>query len=150
MKKIYIYLIPLFLNLFLSFVNWAIVKFPYENWATSADKDPSWIIKQSVAWSNSVRNKITKWFLWSDGIASKAGWAMSYIQSIINIALWLVGFIALVMIIYWFFMMLFSKEDEWIKNAKSTVKNAAIALILIWLSRTIVYMMFWWVSLLRE
>ena len=124
------------------------VPFPYENGATTSDKDASSILKSTVAWSNSIWSQITKAFF-GDGLVNKSWSAMEYIRSIINIAISLVWFIALCMMIYGFLMIFFSKEEEWLKTAKSIVKWSVTAIILIWLSWTIVSLLFWGVSVLR-
>lgn len=132
----------------LSFVSAAPTPFPYDNWWSTSSKDPSSILKSTVAGSNSIWSQIMKAFF-GDGLVNKSWNAMEYIRSLINIAISLVWFIALSMMIYGFFMIFFSKEEEWLKIAKSIVKWSVTAIILIWLSWTIVSLMFWWVSLLR-
>ncbi len=133
----------------LAFANAVVIeKFPYDNWPTNSDKEVWSILKNAISWQDSIWTKLTKSFLW-DGLASKAWNAMEYIRLIINIALWLIWFIALIMIIYWFFMIFFSEEEAGIKNARAIVKWSFIAIILIWLSWTIVSVMFWLISILR-
>jgi NADH:ubiquinone oxidoreductase subunit 6 (subunit J) len=59
-------------------------------------------------------------------------------------ALALVAFIALVMTIYTFYMVIFSENDEWIKKAKWNLVGIFIALAVIWLAWLIVSVIFWW------
>lgn len=132
----------------LSFVSAAPTPFPYDNWWSTSDKDPSSILKSTVAGSNSIWSQIMKAFF-GDGLVNKSWSAMEYIRNIINIAISLVWFIALCMMIYGFLMIFFSKEEEWLKTAKSIVKWSVMAIVMIWLSWTIVSLLFWGVSVLR-
>jgi NADH:ubiquinone oxidoreductase subunit 6 (subunit J) len=47
------------------------------------------------------------------------------------------------MLIYAFYMMFFSKEESGMTKAKQVLKWVAIALVVMWLSRFIVSMIFW-------
>jgi cytochrome b561 len=58
-------------------------------------------------------------------------------------ALWLVAFIALVMTIYTFYMVMFSGSEDWIKKAKWNLVGIFIALGIIWLAWLIVSFIFW-------
>lgn len=131
------------------FANAVVAPFPYQNWATNSNKDISSALKSSISTQDSIRGKLMKSFL-GDGLAGKAWSAMEYLRTIINIALWLIWFIALIMMIYGFFMIFFSDEEAGIKNARAVVRWSVIAIILIGLSWTIVSLMFWWVSLFRS
>lgn len=73
----------------------------------------------------------------------------SFVQSIINFALWLLAFISVCIIIYNFFMIFFDKEKEGVENAKKSVKRVAYALLIIGFSRMIVSFLFWimWIIL---
>lgn len=138
----------IYINTVWFFANAVATPFPYENSSSVWDKDPALLLKTNIVGSNSLRSNIMKTFF-GDWLVNKSWNAMEYIKNLINIALSLVWFIALCMIIYGFFMIFFSKEEEWLKMAKSIVKWSVTAIILIWLSWTIVSLMFWWVSLLR-
>lgn len=65
-----------------------------------------------------------------------------YIKIILNLALWLLGFIALIMVIYTFYMMFFSKNDKSIEKAKWNLIGIFIALAIIWLARLIISFIF--------
>jgi hypothetical protein len=47
------------------------------------------------------------------------------------------------MLIYAFYMMFFSKEESGMTKAKQVLKWVIIALIVMWLSRFVVSMIFW-------
>ncbi len=66
------------------------------------------------------------------------------IKSFINWALWLLSLIALVIILYaWFKMVTANWDEEKYKGGFKIIKQAAIWLVVIWLSWFIVSMVFW-------
>lgn len=69
-------------------------------------------------------------------------WATNYVKAVINIAIALAWFVALLVIIYGFAQMLFAWEEEWFAKAKQYVIWAAIALWLLALSWFIVSFIF--------
>ena len=69
---------------------------------------------------------------------------IDYARAIINMALWLVAFIALIMSIYTFYMMFFSENEAWIKKAKWNLVGIFIALAILWLAWIIVSFIFRW------
>lgn len=68
--------------------------------------------------------------------------ALEFVTYIINIALGLITFIAVIVIIYGFGQMFFAKDDEWLSKAKKIVLNAAIAIAIIAVSRFLVSFLF--------
>ncbi len=95
--------------------------------------------------NNSVLNKLLDLFKlsnqqWYNSGTSKA---IYYAKMTVNMLLWLVSFIALVMLIYAFYMIFFLKEDSWITKAKQIIKWVSLALIIMWLSRFIISFLFW-------
>ncbi len=73
------------------------------------------------------------------------------IKNVINQALALLAFIAIViLLIAWFKMLFFAQDDAEQKKAFATVKNVAIALIFIWCSWLIVSAIFWFVSIVTK
>lgn len=65
--------------------------------------------------------------------------ATFYIKELINWLLAIVGIVALISLLWWFYKMLLSKDsEEWYTSAKKIVMNAAIAITVIWLSWFIV------------
>ncbi len=70
-------------------------------------------------------------------------WGTNYVKAVINYALWFLAFIALFIIIFWFFRMFFSgNHQESFDKAKKIVYTAAIALIIIWVSWIVISWMF--------
>ena len=63
--------------------------------------------------------------------------ATSYIKWILNILLWLVSLLSLVMIIFAFYLIFFSKWDEAVTKAKKILIGVGIALAIMGLSRFI-------------
>jgi len=74
--------------------------------------------------------------------------AVDYIKRIINIALWLVWFISLILTLYAFYLMFFSKQEEWFEKAKKILKWVIIAIVIMWLSYFITSMIFYffWIT----
>lgn len=69
--------------------------------------------------------------------------AISYVQILINYALALLWFIALLVILYSFYMIFFGKSDDGVANARKTVVWAAIALLIIGVSWFVVNFLFY-------
>jgi len=99
---------------------------------------------EGVKSQNSVVNRLREAFKLSNGIYAKSDQkATDYIKNIINIALSLVSFIALIMLIYGFYLMFFSQQEEWFTKAKKIFKWVVIALFIMWLSFFIVNFIFY-------
>lgn len=64
--------------------------------------------------------------------------ALAYIQIIINRLLGLVSFVSLIMVIFAFYLIFFSKQEEGVGKAKKMLMGVAIALAVMGLSRLIV------------
>ena len=71
------------------------------------------------------------------------GKALSYVQIIINYILAFVAFIALIVILYGFYMMFFRDQDKGFGEAKKTVLGAGAALFIIGISRLFVNFAFY-------
>jgi hypothetical protein len=86
------------------------------------------------------------WVFWLDNSIEK--WRdlkfIDYARAIINMALWLVAFIALLMSIYTFYMMFFSENEAGIKKAKWNLVGIFIALGILGLAWIIVSFIFRW------
>ena len=67
---------------------------------------------------------------------------IDYLRAIINIALWLLSFVALIMIIYTLYMIFFSKDDVWVNKAKENLTWIFIALAIVWLAWIIISFIF--------
>ena len=68
--------------------------------------------------------------------------AIIYLKFIINLLLSLVSFIALVVIIYAFYMMFFTEDAKGIEKVKKSLTGVVIALVIMGLSRLIVSFIF--------
>ena len=68
--------------------------------------------------------------------------AINYVKFILNIVLALISFIALVLIIFAFYLIFFGKEEEAFKKAKKILTGVAIALFIMGLSWFIVSFFF--------
>lgn len=117
--------------------------FPYSDvvdpTGTNQDVDLVKNIWSVVTEDNGLRDK----FLWVFNLSKYDGNVFGYIQYVFNIALSIVGFIALLVLIYYFYMILFSKDLEWTATAKKALKWVFIALLVMWFSRLIITSMFW-------
>jgi len=69
---------------------------------------------------------------------------IDYAKAIVNMALSIVSFIALIITIYTFYLMFFSENEAWIKKAKWNLVGIMIALAIIWLAWLIVSAIFRW------
>ncbi len=69
---------------------------------------------------------------------------IDYAKAIVNMALWLIAFIALIMSIYTFYLMFFTDNEAWIKKAKWNLLGIFIALAIIGLAWLIVSFIFRW------
>ena len=108
----------------------------YTQWATT---DIGQVLKQAnQGWS------ILENFLDLFGI--NYAWpekAISYVQVLINYILALLWFIAILLIIYSFYMIFFGKSDDAIAKARKTVIWASIAIVVIAASAYIVNLLFY-------
>jgi vancomycin permeability regulator SanA len=91
---------------------------------------------------NSLLNKFLQAFgFWGptyEGIPK----ALIYVKNIVNLLLWLVSFVALVIILYSFYLMFFTEDSKWIEQVKKNLKGVAIALVILGFSRIIVSFIF--------
>lgn len=119
------------------------VTFPYKDNNTSSNVQ-QWSIKDQVKLAVTDTQwpiqKFIKLFLPNRPTGE---WVFAYIQYIINIALSLVAFIALIVLIYGFYGILFRDSQEWITNAKKTVRWTMIAIVVMGASWLIVQVLFY-------
>ncbi len=138
------------------------VKFGWQGWATLSSEfpyDPDEVIQTECEGSTdlwnctSVKEDEKKW--WDETIIRRLLEVfglkkdknndlkfIDYARAIINIALWLVTFIALIMSLYTFYLMFFTENEAWIKKAKWNLVGIFIALAIIWLAWLIVSFIF--------
>lgn len=116
--------------------------YPYDKgtwWATTETQE---ILKTENQGSDSIIVSLMDRF----GIyvyTSRSGWAMHYISLVINYFLAIATSIALIIMIYGFYSMYFSKwEDGW-GRAKKIVATAAVALFILWISWYVTSWMFY-------
>jgi Type IV secretion system pilin len=130
------------------------VDFPYDTpppiptnkFGTITPDTVQWSIKDSVVDPDGPIQKLIKVFLPNRPTGE---WVLSYIQYVINIALSLVAFIAIIVLIYGFYGILFTESQEGIKNAQKTVKWSIIAIVLMGASWIIVKFMFYLITQLQ-
>lgn len=146
-KKYWMIFLIFFVNSSFSFAS----DFYYTIWKNSSDETTNlWkIIKtDAVQWttqSKSILERLLDLFQFSE----KEYWsswntpAIAYIKWIVNMWLGLVSFISLILVIYGFYLMFFSKEEEGYSKAKKILKGVAIALAIMWLSWFIVSFFFY-------
>lgn len=84
------------------------------------------------------------WVFWLDTDNNRDHKFLDYARAIINLALWLVAFIALIMSLYTFYMMFFSENEAGIKKAKWNLIGIFIALGILGLAWLIVSFIFRW------
>lgn len=108
--------------------------------------DLAQVIKaDSVAPSNGILQTLSRFFRVSgtsynpDNTGSPA---LNYIKWILNMVLGLVSFISLVLIIFAFYLIFFSKDEEGIKKAKKILTGVTIALAIMGVSWFIVSYLF--------
>lgn len=101
------------------------------------------INKEWIQQQNSIMYKLREAFKLTGSDYNKSEQkAFDYIKKIINIALGLVSFVSLILIIYGFYLMFFSQQEEWFTKAKKIFKWVLIAIAIMWLSYFIVAMLF--------
>lgn len=102
------------------------------------------IIKQDIVEpNNGVLKKTLRLFHLDQFITLSNSSALEFVKYIINIALGLVSFIALVVIIYGFAKVFFAEDDKWVTEARKTIQGAAIAIAIIAISWFIVTFLFY-------
>ena len=107
---------------------------PVTNEPTNISTD---LIKTDVNTSTSIIRRLTDFFRLS-GTSYNPGTSTStatdYIKWLLNILLGLVSFLSLVMIIFAFYLIFFSKGEEGVAKAKKILIGVGIALAIMWLS----------------
>lgn len=143
-----IILISIVLSWIISF--WFTEEFYYDyNQGSTAiwDETEIWNIIQTDVINNndSSLNKLLELFQLSDKqrYNSWTSKAIYYAKMIVNLLLWLVSLIALVMLIFAFYLMFFSTQESGMTKAKQVLKWVAIAITIMWLSWFIVSFIFW-------
>lgn len=115
--------------------------FPYTdaNYTANPTTDFGQVLQQSNQWWSVLENML-------DLFGINYAWprkAISYVQILINYILALLWFIAVLLIIYSFYMIFFGKSDDAIAKARKTVIWATIAIVVIAASAYIVNLLFY-------
>ena len=87
--------------------------------------------------STSIIKRLTDFFRLSGtsyNTGTNTSTATDYVKRILNILLWLVSFLSLVMIIFAFYLIFFSKGEDGVAKAKKILIGVGIALAIMWLS----------------
>jgi len=95
----------------------------------------SGIIQPDTQNNTSILTRLTNFFrLSGTSYSTGTSRATNYVKWILNILLWLVSFLSLVMIIFAFYLIFFSKGDEAVTKAKKILIGVGIALAIMGLS----------------
>lgn len=78
----------------------------------------------------------------TDDYQGKMPKAIIYAKSIINLLLSLLSFVALIILIYTFYLMFFSEDGKWFDKVKSNLKGLLLWFVFLWLSWIIVSFIF--------
>ncbi len=90
--------------------------------------------------------KIWENYIWNE-VINREFPASYYISTVINYFLWILWFIAVLILLYWFSLVFTDKTDEWIKKWYKFIKMASIAIIVIWVSWLI---SMWFINIYAE
>lgn len=121
--------------------------FPYwDEWTENPTADAWQIARDQTTQDQWVLDRVLHNFgIWDH---TQDDWsAINYIQTVVNFFLILVSFIALLVLIYWFYLMFFGEHEETFQKAKKYVINSSIALLVMWTSWFIVSFILYIVSL---
>lgn len=118
--------------------------FPYTDaqYTASATTDIGIVLHQTNQ-QGSVLHRLLDLFDINYADPSGTGKAIVYVQIIINYALALLWFIAILFFVYAFYMMFFGKSDDAFTQAKKTIMGAWFALLMIALSAYVVNFVFY-------
>jgi len=117
-------------------------------------------------WGNSNTVNLDYWPTLKDSIKySRSGWLQTilglfmpktelylengnpsilfYLKTIVNTLLWFVSLIAMIIMIFAFYMIFFKKDDAGVTTARQMIKWIVIALAVIWFSRIVVSFLYW-------
>jgi len=125
----------------ISFAEFMDADFPYEiQWQENvyeedAEINLATLIKADTQDSKSLLTRLTDFFrLSGTSYSTGTSRATNYVKWILNILLGLVSFLSLVMVIFAFYLIFFSKWEEAVWKAKKILVGVGIALTIMWLS----------------
>ena len=111
--------------------------------AISQSEDLGALVAAGIATSEkTLLNSFLKMFGFGGAEYAGVPKALIYAKFIINLLLWLVSFLALVIIIYSFYIMFFTEDSKGVEKVKKSLTGVAIALIILGLSRVIISFIF--------
>lgn len=98
------------------------------------------IITGTIEDSDNGLNKLLNVFMPNSSMYDDGSWPsiLFYLKTIVNLLLSFVSLIALILIIYAFYMIFFKKDEAGTTMARQIIKWVVIALFVIWLSRIVV------------
>ncbi len=120
-------------------------EFPYEiqwqeyTWGTDQEINIATIVKEDTQSQTSLLQRLSDYFRVSGTEYNPDGTpvtdpATRYVKRILNMLLWLVSFLSLVMIIFAFYLIFFSKGEEAVGKAKKILIGVGVALAIMGLS----------------
>ena len=134
-----IYLVPNFVSAQLSISQ----PFPYTGidiveWALETDYPG--ILNPNNEEANNWLSQLLSIFMPNSTMYDSGNWPsfIFYLKTVVNLLLWFVTFIALILIIYAFYMIFFKKDEAGITTAKQIIKWVIIAILIIGFSWIIV------------
>ena len=129
---------------------WLWTTFSAENFPYSNGNDPvtdnvdlnfSETLKSWLQDDQNILSRLLWYFMPNSAIYMSDNWhpsILTYLKSIVNLLLSFVSLIALILLIFAFYMIFFRKDDAGVKTAIQMIKWIVIALVIIWLSWIIV------------
>ena len=138
----------------LTWIIWFWITFSTERFPYSTENDPvtnnvdlnfSETLKNGLQDDQNILTRLLWYFMPNNAIYISDSWhpsILTYLKSIVNLLLSFVSLIALVLLIFAFYMIFFKKDDAGVKTAIQMIKWIVIALVIIWLSRIVVSFLF--------
>ena len=127
-------------------INFAIEPFPYTWFDISSNQntDFSEELKSNISDENNGFYRLFHLFMPNDSMywSSNNPSFLFYLKTIVNLLLSFVSLIALILMIYAFYMIFFKKDEAGFTTAKQMIKWIVIALVVIGLSRIVVSFLF--------
>ena len=115
------------------------------DWEDINTNDPIWMWSRSMGEKSSGILHIPD----STNYNTKLWYALALIQIIVNRALWILAFVALVYMIYnWFLIFSSGSDSKNMDKGKKWIKNAVVAIAWIWISWLIISAMIWFINMI--
>ncbi len=152
MKKLFVSLSYILIILFgFVFVSAEEVAFPYDiqsdnqlKWYNESINLSDVVLQDSIKPDNGIFANLFSFFKLSGKVYDTGtGKALNYVKWILNILLWLVGFISLILIVFAFYLIFVTKSEEAVWKAKKTLTWVAVALMILGASWLITSLLFY-------